>query len=55
MRDRLVAVPPLFRAGSDDGSAGGLVAVEPDVAVGVERGLRADVAEMRLDGLAIRA
>ena len=53
-----MAVPPLFRAGSNDGmdgSAGGLVVVGPDVAVGAERGLRAGVAEMRLDGLDIRA
>jgi hypothetical protein len=57
MRGRLVAVPPLFRAGGDDGidgSAGRLIAVGPDVTVGVERGLRAGVAETRLDGLDIR-
>ncbi len=47
----------LFRPGGDDGtdsSAGRLVTVGPDVTVGVERGPRAGVAEMRLDGLDLR-
>src|SRR5271157_439955 len=44
MQGRLIAVPPLFRADSDDGidgSAGGLVAVRPDVAVPVKAARRA--------------
>jgi hypothetical protein len=56
LRISLVAVPSLFRPGSDDGIDGGagrLVPVGPDMTVGVERGLGAGMAQACLDGLDI--